>query len=64
LRRIRINANQTENRAIIEKRDTWNISVIKMSSQKEKHKEKIWILMYVMTLGESLFHKKSLENVV
>jgi len=35
-----------------------------MSSQREKCKEKIWILMYVMTLGESLFHKKSLENIV
>ena len=35
-----------------------------MSFWREKHKEEMQILMYVITLGKSLSCEKSLENVV
>ena len=36
----------------------------KMSLQREKSMEEIWMLIYIMTLGESLFCKKGLANVI
>jgi len=36
----------------------------KMLLWRENHKEEIWLLIYVMTLGTSSLFKKKLENVV
>jgi len=35
-----------------------------MLLQREKCKEEMWILMYIMTLEGSLSYKKGLENVI
>ena len=47
------------------KNETYKMSLCrKMLLQKEKHIKEIWILIYIITFGESLFCEKGLVKVV